>query len=68
MITKGFVALQHVPLKSNLVDDVTKHWSHASVYDLLIMSVFNYSGDTEDLYIDDTNGPEEWIDAPTQEV
>ena len=53
MIARGFIALHHLKSKNNLVDVLTKHWSHTSVYNLL-RPIFHHGGNTASLYTDDT--------------
>ena len=55
MISRGFIALNHLRSENNLSDILTKHWSHTSVYNLL-KPAFYHKGNTADLYIDDTPG------------
>ena len=55
MISRGFIAMNHLNSKNNLADVLTKHWSHISVYSLL-RPIFHHWGNTADLYIDDTPG------------
>ena len=53
MISRGFIALNHLRSENNLSDILTKHWSHTSVYNLL-KPAFYHQGNTADLYEDDT--------------
>ena len=55
MISRRFVALNHLTSENNLSDVLTKHWSHTSVYNLLKPELY-HQGNTADLYIDDTPG------------
>jgi hypothetical protein len=48
MISRGFNALNHLTSENNLSDILAKHWSHASIYNLL-RPVFHHQGNTDDL-------------------
>ena len=52
MISREFIALNHLCSENNLSDILTKHWSHTSVYNLL-KPAFYHRGNTADLYEDD---------------
>ena len=52
MVASGFIVMHHIPSKDNLADVLTKHWGDRSVWDL-IQPVFNWMGNTADLYEDD---------------
>ena len=55
IISKGYISMNHIRSGSNIADILSKHWSHKSAYPL-IRPVFNYIGDTGDLFIDDYFG------------
>ena len=50
MISRGFIALNHLRSENNLSDILTKHWSHTSVYNLL-NSVYSIIEETQQTYI-----------------
>ena len=51
MVASVFIAMYHIPSKDNLADVLTKHWGAQTVWDLL-QPVFNWMGNTADLYED----------------
>ena len=55
MISRKFISMYHLKSANNLADILTKHWSHASNYQLL-QPIFHHVGNTANLYIDDRPG------------
>ena len=52
IISNGFISINYIRSQSNLADILSKHWSQKAAYPLL-KPIFDYSGDTGNLYIDD---------------
>ena len=49
IIACKFINLQHVALKWNMTDIVSKHWLHQKVYEKILKPILHFKGDTNKL-------------------
>ena len=54
LISRGFIALNHIKSGSNIADVLSKHYSHSAGYQLM-KPILNHMGDTAELFNNDVD-------------